>query len=146
MSAWIAIDNRSVDVINKKIREGVTVEASVSPYDIPSAVRGYMRVEDGWFVIEYKYLSDEPVIKLHEDAKIRIYIGINSGRLIQLHLNAIILEEDKDQMQRKYGIERIAKDAIKYFNELDRNIFNTMRMNVSQNVIELKKDEIFAEI
>ena len=61
-----------------------TSSASVSPYDVPDAMRAYMRPDDSsMFTIEFRYATAEP-IEYRKSGAVTLGIGRNSGRLYQI--------------------------------------------------------------
>ena len=80
----------------KKLVGGVQCSVSLSPYDIPQAVRGYEDKKTGFFVIEFKYPTDEPISEKIHNQFTRVDIGINSGRIYRLKFD---LGEIKKHME-----------------------------------------------
>jgi hypothetical protein len=66
----------------------VEVEISVSPYDVPEAVRGDYDEEKKRFVIEFSYPTTDDNIAVQDfDRFTRIGIGRASGRLYRVELD-----------------------------------------------------------
>ena len=60
MNTWLPVQEREFDKSNSKTHDGITIQVSLSPYDIPEAVRGFREANTPWFVIEFRYISSEP--------------------------------------------------------------------------------------
>lgn len=74
--------------------QGINVQVTLSPYDIPVAVRTSEEPGKRLFVIEFKYISgnDEPRETKVEDASVRILTGKKSGRLFRLEVAGAVGE------------------------------------------------------
>lgn len=82
MGAWFPTQFSDTD--DQTGGNGIHFNVLTSPYNIPEAVRGYRREQDGRFVIEFRYIDDgEPVetrlLKSTPDISVRI--GKKSDRL-----------------------------------------------------------------
>lgn len=96
MSKWQRVEPKVVSEIRKahqesKAVDGVKIELSVSPYDIPSEVRGDFDEGRRRFVIEFKYLQDEPWILRASEPHVALRIGKHSHRLygVEVDVNAL---------------------------------------------------------
>jgi hypothetical protein len=88
MSAWMRLEPDNLDRQKKNASHNrINIEVSLSPYDIPEAVRGFE--SNGSFVIEFRYLGDEQTeIKASQNGdEVKFEVGKNSGRLYRIHLD-----------------------------------------------------------
>src|SRR2546423_970944 len=61
---------------------GATVRLLMSPYEVPEAARGWLDRSKDRFVLEFKYLTEEPTEKkAGDDPSVQLILGKNSGRL-----------------------------------------------------------------
>jgi len=74
---------------------GVPVNASVSPYDVPAAVRSYPDQKAKRFVIEFKYFDDEPWTLLSTEPRVGLRIARNSNRLVGIELDTERLRQQR---------------------------------------------------
>lgn len=100
---WIRVDTHVLSKETTKEIRGVKVKVSVSPYDIPQLVRGYRDQESNFFVVEFKYMAEEPLKSIQKNPHIEMEVGANSGRIhkikvdvVGLDCRAVELEVDKD--------------------------------------------------
>ena len=98
-SPWLELDPESLAPPKDALVRGVTLRVVLSPYDVPDAVRGFRDAAKDRFVIEYRYIDDEPWTLEHHSDGISARIGKTSKRLYgfeidttKLGAQAIILE------------------------------------------------------
>lgn len=125
---WIFLDGKA----NNESAFHITTDhmkISLSPYDIPVAVRGYTE-EDQFYVIEFRYLTDEPVEVEKRGNLLQCGVGVNSGRIyrvcIDIHELKKFVQSDavknvygaleqfphnSDRLTRSYSLARSAIDA-----------------------------------
>jgi len=75
-----------------KSKGGVTVTFRASPFDVPEAFRGRFDEDEQVFVIEFRYLANEPLIRESHDPVVWAETGRNSGRLYRLGLDVKALK------------------------------------------------------
>jgi hypothetical protein len=88
---WIPVDGSAFIRKSQSVepafaeREG-ELTVSLSPYDVPEAMRG--RPDEGGrcFIIDFKYLTpSEPIAEAETDTDlVKIYLGKNSGRIYSI--------------------------------------------------------------
>lgn len=88
------------------------VQLSVSPYDVPEAVRGFFDKQNNKFIIEFKYIGSEPTAIRTSEPHIGLRIGENSGRLYGLELDLKALEPKSAPLQFGVGKVKQAIDAL----------------------------------
>ncbi len=97
VNEWLSLNPEQLgrEQIERATIEGVPVNASVSPYDIPAAVRSYPDERAKRFVIEFKYFDDEPWTLMSMEAPVRLRIARNSNRLVGIELDTEALKEQR---------------------------------------------------
>lgn len=129
----------------KKIVGGVECSISLSPYDIPQAVRAYEDKKNNFFIIEFKYPTDEEVSEKIHNQFTRIDCGINSGRIYRLKFD---LAELKKQMENqafpnwKTEIEA-AMDDLSHKPSSNRL---SEHYNLTKNVLLNHQDRLFPKL
>lgn len=87
MNPWIPLDANDLDEKHKGTRGGVVFNYSLSPYDIPEAVRGNYCPDSKKFIIDFKFITEETLVERalteHANAK----VGVNSGRIYSISLD-----------------------------------------------------------
>lgn len=78
---WIPLKPEEIDSKEQTAGRGVHLELSLSPYDIPERVRGYYSDELKRFVIEFRYINDEPLVERKLSDHVTAKEGKSSGRL-----------------------------------------------------------------
>jgi hypothetical protein len=84
---WIWIDPETVIQPESKRLGGVHITLMMSPYDLPEAVRGFYSSKRDRFVIQFKYLADEPTKPEAAGSFVSLRLGEKSGRLYELDLD-----------------------------------------------------------
>jgi hypothetical protein len=67
--------------------KGLAYTVFVSPYDVPHAVRGMYDDDDHIFIIEFRYIQDEPIRLMAWDENTTLRLGKHSGRLFGLQVD-----------------------------------------------------------
>lgn len=80
---WIDVDESKYNVASED-SQGVVIEMSVSPYDVPHYVRGNFDQDKNVFVIDFKYIDDETVREVRFDPHVSAVVGRKSGRVYSL--------------------------------------------------------------
>ncbi|HEX8915015.1 MAG TPA: hypothetical protein VF796_21865 [Humisphaera sp.] len=92
---WIKLDPAKLNQPHADDINGVTVSVLLSPFDVPTAVRGAMVANGGTYVIEFRYLDDEPVEPDRQPDGVIAHVGKKSGRLHGLEIPRALLGGDK---------------------------------------------------
>jgi hypothetical protein len=92
---WTRLDPNAIDPkeYHGKTR-GIHSELSLSPYDIPEGLFGYYSKERHGFVVEFKYITDEPLLERKLSEHITVAEGRNSGRLHNVYIAADVLNTE----------------------------------------------------
>lgn len=88
---WIVLDPTELDQPYETILDGVPVIMSASPNEIPEGIRGYFDERLKRFVIELRYIGEEPWHRVpYPDHHVSFRLGRNSQRLygIEIDMNA----------------------------------------------------------
>ena len=133
MSDWVRLDARGITSPQHEKLHGVDITLIISPYDIPEAIRGEYNKDLKKFIIEFRYMNEEPWLNHRYNESIVLRIGRHSMRLygIEVDLNALpdarinlrmnvakAVADAMDGLAHHPGIARrrrnyeIAKDAI----------------------------------
>lgn len=85
MSNWLNVNPVDFAKTTKKQVGGVEVDAVISPYDVPDAVRSYFDVSTNSHALEFTYGGkSEPMISVTKSGHITLEEGKNSGRLYRI--------------------------------------------------------------
>lgn len=96
---WIEIPFNPSRLSEHSESNGVHVTIMLSPYDIPEAVSGYHDDDLGRFVIEFRYLDDEPWRREPRDEVLTIRIGRHTRRLFGIEIDVEKAEVDHVSME-----------------------------------------------
>ena len=66
---------------------GIRFKSSLSPYDIPLAMRARIDDERQMFIVEFKYPTEEPVVEKSSDCSASFEIGTLSKRLYRVNVD-----------------------------------------------------------
>lgn len=145
---WIKLDPES---LTEAAREPISmdepdvrIEVSVSPYDVPEAMRGYFEDdEERSFVIQFKYLDDEPTEEREAGPFATLHVGKNSGRLYRIEVDVEGIEK-AEVTDIEAGVERIglelkvvdaAEQAVEAFTQSHPEPARTKNLEVAQSVL-----------
>lgn len=143
MSRWLQV-NPDVEEFTKRLQtEGskVKIEFMVSSYDIPEAVRGSYNKEKDRFVIEFKYIGDEPTKAEPQDNYVTFVIGKNSSRLYRIKIDVKALKVEKVELRMK-----IKDEVKKTLNNLIQKPINRRRQDnyrLTQKALSEIEDELY---
>src|SRR5437870_9940540 len=87
MSEWVKLDTTQLNPETHENIRGVDITVVMSTYDVPEAVRGNYDESLKRFVIEFRYIGDEPYTCREQADNIALRIGKNSGRLYGIEVN-----------------------------------------------------------
>ncbi|WP_369977466.1 hypothetical protein [Xanthomonas bundabergensis] len=95
---WIEVDESKYNQI-KQAHSGldsrsVTIEMSMSPYDVPLQVRGDYDEYAKKFVIDFKYIDAEDSKPIAVDDHMIAFVGLRSGRIYSLLIDLDALGAD----------------------------------------------------
>lgn len=104
MAQWQKLEARVLAQIRKDNRVvehegGVTIEMSVSPYDVPNEVKGDFDKESKRFLIEFKYLQDEPWKRESHGEHVFLRVGKHSHRLYGIEVDVTALGTDSVELK-----------------------------------------------
>jgi hypothetical protein len=106
---WLELNQIPLNEWRQEELNGVLVQVSVSPYDVPIAVRGYPDSDPGWFVIEFKYATEEELRPAEGAPHIVLLLGKNSGRIYKIRINRKALAVEKVGLELK--VEKLQQEV-----------------------------------
>ncbi len=87
MSEWVRLDSEKLNTPQQEAIRGVNITVRMSPYDVPEAVRGYYDEDQERFVIEFRYIGEEPFRRKQKGKHITLRVGRHSGRLYGIEVD-----------------------------------------------------------
>ncbi|MBH1520819.1 hypothetical protein I5T86_09560 [Stenotrophomonas maltophilia] len=85
---WIEVDDSRYNLIKSHYSgadpRSVLTEMTLSPYDVPSLVRGDYDDDSKKFVIDFRYIDSEDITDMRLNDHVTAYIGSGSGRIYAL--------------------------------------------------------------
>ena len=145
MNRWTTVETEEFDKAKRTRREGIKIEVSLSPYDVPEAVRGSYCAERKKFIIFFKYLSKEATRPRRISEHISVNEGVRSNRMYEIEIEIDVTALNVEQIQLE--VTPILKDFYeslpepKHRNSSDDSI---SREGVTGEIIERYRNEIFA--
>jgi hypothetical protein len=141
MKDWIELQD--IPEVRRPITEapGLNIELSVSPYDIPQAVRGYVDEAKGSFIIEFKYPGEEPTHGVELKDAIRASIGNSSERIYKIEIDLRTLAPERIGLHLKQSVERLASSAIDQME--DKTPENRVRYRINHAAIRNTDSKLF---
>jgi hypothetical protein len=131
----IAIKNRiqvsanAIDTSRTATIQGIEVETFVSPYDLPEEVIG--GIENNRFVVEFKYLNDEPTETTNVGNNVNYSLGKFSHRLYEIQIDA-------------NEVNQAIREAISVIDNLLKKESDNDNYELTKEIIEKNKAEIFS--
>jgi hypothetical protein len=110
MNAWIPLDLHEFKKSETKNMRGVDVEVSISPYDLPVAVR--VGTENRVYRLEFKYLNGDSTEKTRVSEGINLHVGTNSDRIYAIDFEIDRMRPELDCSEGDFGelaIERFSR-------------------------------------
>lgn len=117
-SKWIILDWDTAKTRRDETIHGTKVKMFASPYDVPEAVRAILDNDKKKFVIQFRYLSDEPTIDKQHNSYTVYGLGKFSKRLysIAFDLDALQAENHKAKFTKKDrvvgAINKLLQDSV----------------------------------
>lgn len=152
MERWVQLDTKVLDKPKVKDLNGIRVAVSLSPYDIPSAVRGFRDPQSKWFVIEFRYLTEEAKSEPIGDERVKIVNGLKSQRIYQIHVNVEALQANEVSLGVKINDEsnpRLRNLPAAFIQALDNYKgvvpidLQNRRRNLAKSVINSHQEALF---
>jgi hypothetical protein len=139
MSEWIKLDPEKFSSSGRENKrdKGVELSISLSPYDVPDAVRGFYDKRLQRFVIEFRYISSEDwELRLHRD-HVNFRVGRNSGRLYGIEID--LREWQARHVELDMRLPKIVDRA------LEQELTTSLRGRRTEDNYRVAKDVIFDE-
>ena len=143
MNRWTTIKTEEFSRSRKTADEGIKIEISLSPYDVPEAVKGSYCSEHRKFIISFKYLTKESTKSRRIGDYILVKEGVGSNRLIEMEIDVTALNVEEIKLE----VAPILKD---FYESLPRPSYSDplnhpiSRERVTGEIIEKYRNEIFA--
>ena len=137
-SRWLRVDPATFDRHETVVGRGVEFHVFLSPYDLPEAVRGAFDRATNRFVIEFRYVTDEPTATVAADKHVTLFIGKNSKRLRRIAVDV-----------KGMGAREVALRIDQAIDALPRAITGrvpTTNFTVARDVIHRKRPELLASL
>lgn len=85
-------DESQVHLIRNK-----NVNVFPSPYDIPEALRTFFDTRSKHFVIEFRYIDEEPRVQSKPANSLFVSLGRNSHRLYRIEIDEHLIRQDSSE-------------------------------------------------
>jgi hypothetical protein len=149
MSDWVRLDTEKLNTPKPQDIRGVNITVRMSPYDVPEAVRGYYDQALQRFVIEFRYIGDEPLKQEQQGEYITLRIGRHSGRLygIEVDADAMKARAVSVNFENRLRVPQVSAAILKAIDTLSHHPQKRSRhenYEVAKDAITQKQDQIFA--
>ncbi|MDE2663335.1 MAG: hypothetical protein OXI39_10085 [Gemmatimonadota bacterium] len=152
---WIRVDQGKYDEpreIGMSASADVELDVFISPFDIPKAVRGYYERKRERFVIDFKYITDEP--RKYENfgpAEVTAVVGKKTGRILgfEIDVKAIGAESVALRVHAANQVHEAIEAARKVASRrpiTPNDPWGQVRVNsyVADRILQDFRDEVFA--
>lgn len=138
-SHWLRVDPATFDPDETVVRQGVRFHVFLSPYDLPDAVRGELEPSSKRFIIEFRYVTDEPTKTVIVDKHVSLLIGEASKRLRQITVDVIGLGTNEVALRIDRAIDALPQ-------VIGSGRLPTANFSVARNVFHRKQPELLATL
>jgi|SRR5688572_17793081 len=152
MKGWIAIDSLPEANWKHETVHGVEIEVALSPYDVPQAVRGYMAGDSQWFVIEFRYLTDERTSEKQVSETLIVTHGLHSQRIYAVKINVKALKTKAVGLKIKRGTQpgvtcfsESVAETIDKFSSLQPSR-SSEKYELNKAVVKTRDRELFRDV
>jgi hypothetical protein len=144
MTDWLPLNANTLAPPKHRTIRGVDITLVMSPYDIPDAVRGEYNKDSHRFIIEFRYMSDEPWERSKYNDKVLLRIGRNSGRLygIEVDTRAPFAE----RIDLRMNVAKTVKNALHEFSHQSGRPQRRENFEIAKDAIEENENEIFESL
>jgi hypothetical protein len=125
---WIPLKPEQLDAKQQEASKGMHFEFSLSPYDIPESVRGYYCPDRKRFVIELKYITEEPLNERKLSNHVTVQEGKNSGRIYN-----VLIDVDALNVGLISAAIREAREAPSLSHDVRRRYLNSKLFQVLES-------------
>lgn len=148
MDEWLNLTRRELEELNPGKTErakGVIVHLFMSPHDVPEAVRGRYDSSRKRFVIDFRYISEEPTEERQRDEHLSLRIGRHSGRLhgIIIDVDALKAKSVSLHMHTQEVAHNAVRDAMRNLIAHPPTKRRAENYRVAAEVISSKRDRLF---
>jgi len=130
--------------LEKRQLEGMKVDVLLSPYDVPEAVRGFIRKDHKVFLIEFKYISQEDTIERPQSEHVKLRVGRNSGRLYAIELD--LQKFGANHVQLRLEVAEALKNVLTHLVKEPVSPMRATNYKMAKKVVENHEDCILQPI
>jgi len=145
MKDWVILDQARLNQRREKEIRGVRINVFLSPYDIPQAIRGQYDQQIGQFLIEFKYMEDEPIVRDQKDLALVLRIGKNSGRLFGIEVDVDKLKASHVNLAM-YLQNMVSQALHKRLEQLPSGSSTHRNYDLASDIIKERQADLFGEL
>lgn len=137
MNRWLTLDSDKLAESRRKTINGVNVEVTTSPYDIPVRVMGSYEKDAKKFAITFDYLTnDKQTDEVLGPTHVSLVVGRESRRIYKIYI-------DVD----KFSAEQVTL-ALKTVDSLNQDLASiaNAETEIPRKVISRNRNELFSEL
>lgn len=137
MNTWLKLDQRSLNAPKvTSSSSGVRLEVSLSPFDVPEAVRGFASNEEvGWFKIEFRYADSEDPVRKEVSETMVIEEGKGSGRLQAILVNVKKLNVGQVELDLQFRVNRELNEGLKRYFSTKLSPLTLRRQGMARQIL-----------
>lgn len=146
MSDWLKLDQSKLarDRAETRTERGVEIRLTLSPYDVPEAVRGYVDEQLKRFVIEFRYIQEEDWMRKEHDAHLGLRIGKNSSRLYGIEIDTAGLGASRVLLNTT--VAEMVDRALDSLSEQPNGERRKGNYSVAKAVVDTESSELLREL
>lgn len=138
---WLTLDQQNLSNAQTENIRGIQINLFVSPYDVPTAVRGRYDESLKKFLIEFKYIADEPLRK-ETHGHLALRVGKRSGRLYAIEVDVYSL--NADSVSLRLVVPKLINDAIESLAGTREN--RASNYDIARQVISGRGEQLFERL
>lgn len=146
MNTWLKLDERSLNEPQVKSKSGVRLEISLSPFDIPEAVRGFKEAGSGWFCVQFRYPDSEDGVTRTVSDTMTVEEGKESGRIQILRVNVEKLAVEKVELALKVKVNRELNEGLSRFFKARTSGFAARQHGLAKRILNEKGRDLLSSL
>ena len=143
ISDWVYLGLDPKSFVKTEIRDGASISTCPSPYDVPEAVRANFDQSKRHVLIEFQYISEEPLKKVPEGDGVTFRLGKNSGRIYGIDLDLDTLNIAGNPVEALTG--HVSRTIIGLASHQDRPT-RQLNYTMATQAVNSERDNLFGDV
>lgn len=145
IAGWIDLKQ---DILNESSKErinGVSVNLIISPLEAPLAIRGDYEQDVKLFVIRFKYVKREKLIREEIDKHISFYTGKESNKIHKIEIDVDALNASAVDINLLHNVEDDVTEALESYKKSNSRVEDSI-FDIASKAIHNHSKDLFQEL